>query len=57
MRPGKIGPGPNALGLDIAGYQLMPQRNGGLLTVLLVAGADPLPLVVIHQRQVDHAGE
>ena len=33
----------------------MAQLDGGLLAVLLVAGADFLPLDVIHQRQIDHA--
>jgi hypothetical protein len=33
------------------------QGDGGGLALLLVAGADLLPLLVGHQRQVDHAGE
>ncbi|MNQ81861.1 hypothetical protein D3C85_968980 [compost metagenome] len=57
MRPGKIGPGLDAFGLDRARHQLMPQHDGRLLAVLLVAGADPLAFMVIHQRQVDHAGK
>src|SRR5471032_1998507 len=32
----------------------MAQFNGRLLTLLLVTGADFLPLQVVHQRQVDH---
>src|SRR5690606_39212413 len=37
--------------------QLVAQGDGGGLAVLLVAGADLLPFLVVHQRQVDGAGE
>jgi hypothetical protein len=40
-----------------AADQLVAQGDGGGLALLLVAGADLLPLLVVHQRQVDHAGE
>ena len=57
MGLGELCPLCNALGLDGAGHQLMPQHNRRLLPLLLVAGADALALVIVHQRQVDHAGE
>jgi hypothetical protein len=57
MGAGEIGPGLDALGFHRAAHQLMAQFDGRLLTVLLVAGADFLPLDVGHQRQIDHAGE
>ncbi len=57
MSLGEIGPGLKPLRLGLAGHQLMAQLDGGFLAVLLVAGADLLPLDVAHQRQVDHAGK
>ncbi len=54
---GEIGPGLQTLGLGLAGHQLMAQLDSGFLPVLLVTGADLLPLDIIHQRQIDHAGK
>ena len=54
---GKLRPLFDALGLDRPGHQLMPQHDRRLLALLLVTGADPLALIVGHQRQVDHPGE
>jgi len=55
--PGKIGPGLQALGLDLPRHQLVAQHHRRLLALLLVAGAHPLAFAVGHQRQVDHPGE
>ena len=54
---GEIGPGLQPLGLGRAGNQLLTQLDGGFLAVLLVAGTHLLPFYVIHQRQIDDAGE
>ncbi|MNP63706.1 hypothetical protein D3C76_1591370 [compost metagenome] len=35
----------------------MTEANGRGLAMLLVASTDFLPLLIVHQRQVDHAGE
>src|SRR5690606_10121174 len=53
----EIGPGGDAPGLDGAADQLVSQRDRRVLAALLVAQADLLPLAVVHQRQVDRAGE
>ncbi|MCY1422266.1 hypothetical protein D9M71_379420 [compost metagenome] len=50
-------PGLQACLLGGAADQLVAQGDGGGLALLLVAGANPLPLLVVHQRQVGHAGE
>src|ERR1700712_1256132 len=50
-------PGLDTRLLEFAGDQLVTQFDSRLLAFLLVAGADLLPLDVVHQRQVDHTGE
>jgi hypothetical protein len=35
----------------------MTELDGRFLALLLVAGADPLPLDIVHQRQVEHTRE
>ncbi|MCY1175398.1 hypothetical protein D9M73_156340 [compost metagenome] len=57
VRLGKRCPGLQAGLLGGATDQLVAQGDGGGLALLLVAGANPLPLLVVHQRQVGHAGE
>jgi hypothetical protein len=54
---GERRPGLQALRFHRAVDQLVAKGDGGGLALLLVAGADLLPLLVGHQRQVDHARE
>lgn len=57
VRLGKRCPGLQAGLLGGATDQLVAQGDGGGLALLLVAGADLLPLLVVHQRQVYYARE
>ncbi|MNS92846.1 hypothetical protein D3C72_1269920 [compost metagenome] len=55
--PGEGCPGGDTLIFALATDQLVAQGDGGLLALLLVAGANLLPLHVVHQWQVDHIGK
>ena len=50
-------PGRQPFGLERPADQFVAKGDGGLLAVLLVAGADLLPLDVVHQRPVDRVGK
>lgn len=50
-------PGRQPFGLERPADQFVAKGDGGLLAVLLVAGADLLPLDVVHQRPVDSVGK
>ena len=52
MHPRKLRPRLDTLALDGARHQLVPQRNRGLLTLVLVAGAHLLALTIVHQGEV-----
>jgi hypothetical protein len=57
VRAREIGPGLDAVLPGLAADQAVAQRDGGLLALPLVAGADGLAFAVVHERQVDHAGK
>ena len=54
---GECRPGCDPFIFDLAADQLVTHSDGSVLAMLLVAGADPLTLAVIHQRQVEYTGE
>jgi len=57
MRLRKACPGCNTLRLAVTGNQLVAKHDCRVLALLLVAKADPMPFVVVHERQVDRTGE